>query len=175
MEVYYMLTVNKYSKNIKDEFYLDNNCDVRRLKDGYQNRFKKDDLAKFFFTGTYWRIQVPKARTTISKHHIVWILSGNNLPDNMQIDHIDGDVHNNHISNLRLVDSQTNRRNTAKRNDNTSGITGIYWSNYHQHYVIRRTINGKRISRSRKTLPDAKLVLQELIDLGDGYTVRHGK
>ena len=45
----------------------------------------------------------------------------------MQIDHIDGNRENNVISNLRLVNNRENTMNRRKRNDNTSGITGVSW------------------------------------------------
>lgn len=171
-----MLTVNKYLTTLLDEFYLDTNGDVRRSKDGYLGRFSKGDLAKFFIASNgYERIQVPKARTTLTKAHLVYVLAGNTIPNHLEIDHRDGDRTNNKIDNLRLVDRQLNCKNRTKRSDNTSGVTGINWSDYHQHYVIRRTINGKRLSRSRKTFAEALKVLDELKAMGDGYTARHGK
>ena len=44
-----MLTVNKYKDILLDEFYLDENHEVRRSKDGYHKRFKKGDLAKHHY------------------------------------------------------------------------------------------------------------------------------
>lgn len=171
-----MHTVNKHLNTLLSEFYLDSTGEVRRSKDGYLGRFNKGDLANFFIgTGGYERIQVPKARTHLLKSHLVFVLAGNTIPDHLEIDHIDGNKLNNKIDNLRLVDRQTNCKNRTKRSDNTSGVTGIHWSDYHGHYVIRRMINGKRISRSRKTMQEALEVLEELKALGDGYTDRHGK
>lgn len=171
-----MLSVNKHLQVLLDEFYLDEQGEVRRSKDGYLGRFKQGDLAKFFVgAGGYERIQIPKARTTLTKSHLVFVLAGNNIPDHLEIDHIDGNRTNNKIDNLRLVDRQINCKNRTKRSDNTSGVTGINWSEYHGHYVIRRVINNKRVSRSRKTMQEALEVLYELKALGDEYTDRHGK
>lgn len=171
-----MLTVNKYKDILLDEFYLDENHEVRRSKDGYHKRFKKGDLANFFIGNEgYLCIQVPKARTTVKKSHLVLLLSGVNIPDDMVVDHIDGNKTNDSISNLRIVTSRQNNCNRPIRSDNTSGITGIRWSDYHKHYVIRRTVNGKRLSRSRKTLEEAIVVLEELKKLDSDYTDRHGK
>lgn len=171
-----MHIVNNHLNTLLSEFYLDNTGEVRRSKDGYLGRFSKGDLAKFFIsTSGYERIQVPKARTTLQKSHLVFVLAGNSIPNHLEIDHIDGDKLNNKIDNLRLVDRQINCKNRTKRSDNTSGVTGINWSEYHGHYVIRRVINNKRISKSRKTMQEALAVLEELKALGDDYTDRHGK
>ena len=170
-----MHTVNKHLNILLSEFYLDNSGEVRRSKDGYLGRFSKGDLAKFFISTGYEKIQVPKARTTVQKSHLVFVLAGNTIPNHLEIDHIDGDKLNNKIDNLRLVDRQTNCKNRPKRSDNASGVTGIHWSEYHGRYFIRRTINNKRLSRSRKTMQEALEVLEELKALGDNYTDRHGK
>lgn len=171
-----MLTVNKHLEVLLEEFYLDEQGEVRRSKDGYLGRFNKGDLAKFFVTsGGYEKIQVPKARATIAKAHLVYVLAGNKIPDHLEIDHIDGNRLNNKIENLRLVDRQINSKNRCKRSDNTSGVTGINWCNYKGKYVIRRVVNGKRLSRSRKTMEEALEVLKELDAMDNDYTVRHGK
>lgn len=166
----------KHRTTLLEEFYLDSECNVRRSKDGYLNRFAKGDLARFHTNPFgYDLIQIPRARVTITKGQLVWILAGNEIPDGMEIDHIDGNRRNNHISNLRLVTRAINNRNRKKRSDNTSGVTGIRWSEYHQHYVIRRTIGNVRHSRSRKTMEEALLVLAELTAMDPNYTERHGK
>jgi hypothetical protein len=172
-----MKNVNKYKDILLAEFYLDENQEVRRSKDGYLNRFKKGDLAKFYKgTGGYLNIQIPQGiRRTVKKHELIWILNGKSIPPGYEIDHKDGDKTNNDISNLRLVDRKLNNRNRKKRSDNTSGVTGIRWSEYHKHYVIRRTVGDKRLSRSRKTFDEALKVLEELKQMDTSYTERHGK
>lgn len=171
------LTVNKHKQVLLGEFYLDVNNQVRRSKDGYLGRFSKDDLATFFQDKNegYWYIQIPKARATVRRSHLVMLLKGIHIPEGMHVDHIDGNTSNDHPDNLRVVSERTNHCNRKKRSDNTSGITGIRWSDYHGHYVIRRTVNGKRLSRSRKTLEEAIIVLDELTKMDSAYSERHGK
>lgn len=169
--------VNKYKDILLDEFYLDDCEEIRRSKDGYLGRFKKDDLAKFFKDAAgYYAIQIPQGiRRVVKKHELKWLLSYGEIPEGYEIDHRDGNVTNNSMNNLRLVTRKINSRNRKKRSDNTSGITGINWSEYHNHYVIRRTIGNKRVSKSRKTLEEAILVLEELKKMDSTYTQRHGK
>ena len=166
----------RHKQLILDNFYLDANCIVRRSKDGYLNRFKKGDEANVHFDDAgYARITLPKLRESVTRSHVVIILSGVDIPAGYNVDHIDGNPQNDHISNLRVVTPRVNHCNRRKRVDNTSGITGINWCNYHGHYVIRRTVNGKRLSRNRKTLQEAILVMEELSKLDSAYTQRHGK
>jgi hypothetical protein len=57
-------------------------------------------------------------------------------PTDMQIDHIDGDRHNNNLSNLRVVTNQQNHynRTTAK---------GCYWNPTNNNWRAVIGINGK--------------------------------
>lgn len=170
-----MLTINRYSQIFHDNFYIDTSGNVRRSKDGYLNRFKKDDLATFHpGEGGYLYIQIPKVRTTVKRSHLVLLLSGIQIPDDKEVDHKDGDNTNDHPLNLRVVNRRINSCNRKLRVDNSSGVTGIRWSDYHQHFVIRRTVKGVRYSRSRKTMEAALQVLAELTALDTDYTVRHG-
>ena len=170
-----MHKVVKYKQNLLSEFYLDSSGTVRRSQEGYLGRFKKGDKAKFFKQQEYWSIQIPKVRGIVKRSHLVLLLSGYELQKGEEVDHIDGNRDNDHPSNLRAVTRRVNSCNRKKRSDNTSGITGIRWSEYHGHYVIRRTVNGKRLSRSRKTFEEAKEVLEQLTKMDSAYTCRHGK
>lgn len=165
----------QFYEKFVEHFYLDADQVVRRKLDGYLGRFKAGDPAKFFqSTGDYWYIQIPGVRGTAKRAQVVYSLAFGRIPEGMDIDHIDGDRNNDHPSNLRLVTRAQNNRNRSKRSDNTSGITGIRWSEYHQHYVIRRTVGEKRLSTSRKTLEEAVKALEEYKKLDASYSERHG-
>ncbi len=171
-----MSLVNDHKDKLLSEFHLGTDGEIYRSTDGYLGRFKKGDRANFFKSPYgYMLFQIPGARRTMPKSNLMFILHGFDIPEGMEIDHRDGDKTNDQISNLRLVTRQINNRNRKKRSDNTSGVTGIRWSDYHQHYVIRRTVGNKRLSRSRKTLDEALAALEELKLMDDTYTERHGK
>ena len=172
------MLIHDHKEVLLKSLYLDkDDITIRRAVDGYFDRYKKGDAVIPFLSGKpqYLCMHIPKTRKTIKITHVLQLLRNLPLPEKVFIDHIDGDVNNNKRDNLRLVDHQINNCNRCKRSDNTSGITGIRWSDYHQHYVIRKTVNGKRLSRSRKTMEAAKIVLAELIAMDDIYTARHGK
>jgi len=43
------------------------------------------------------------------------------------LDHIDGDITNNRIANLRVANSVENQGNSRRPKHNTSGIKGVHW------------------------------------------------
>ena len=51
------------------------------------------------------------------------------VPKNLVVDHIDRNRTNNNKNNLRLASFVENNRNSSKYRSNTSGITGVAWSN----------------------------------------------
>lgn len=173
---------NQYIDILREYYYLDSEGNLRYKKQGYLNRYSKDDLVKAHFdTMGYLNIVIPTIRTkgngcaSVKLAHVIWVFSGNTLPNNMCLDHIDGNRSNNKLSNLRLVTVRQNNKNRRKRSDNTSGITGICWNKSHKTWCIRKTIYGKRLTTYRKDLKEAKKVLENFLKLDDEYTERHGK
>lgn len=59
------------------------------------------------------------------------------------VDHIDGRRFDNRISELRMASSTQNNQNKRIRSDNTSGVTGVYWSNDRNKWYVQITIGGK--------------------------------
>ena len=178
-----MLTSLKYKDLLLEEFYLDtDDVTIRRNKDGYYNRFKKHDVVTpYTLKGNkgmdYKGIHIPRTRTTISLPWLLTILRDIPFKDKQVIDHIDGDFTNNTRSNIRVVSQKINSKNRKKHSNNTSGYTGITWNKKANLYYIRRTVKGKRIYQSSKTLEEAVIILDSLKELGlkDDYSERHGE
>ena len=78
-------------------------------------------------------------------HRIVYFLNTGVDPEEKQVDHVDRDILNNKISNLRLATNSQNQFNTNKRKDNTSGVVGVYW--FAQHKKWASSITEKKLSR----------------------------
>jgi hypothetical protein len=74
-------------------------------------------------------------------HRIVWTMHGNAPMD--FIDHINGDVLDNRIENLRAVTHSQNCMNTRLRSDSTSGIKGVHWNNTKQMWRGVVIVDGK--------------------------------
>ena len=61
-------------------------------------------------------------------------------------DHKDRNLLNNRRNNLRLATFQENARNHNKQKNNSSGVTGVYWSKSNQAWRATIVINKKNIS-----------------------------
>ena len=83
---------------------------------------------------------------TINVHVLVWDTFGNQERNShaLQIDHIDGDIKNNHISNLQLL---TNRDNTIKGwagKPTSSKYAGVCWHKKANKWGAYIKFNGKQ-------------------------------
>lgn len=76
-------------------------------------------------------------------HRIAWILVKGEIPDGMEIDHIDHNPANNRISNLRLVTKEGNRKNRGRDSRNKSGFNGVHWSDNANAWCVQVRTNGK--------------------------------
>ena len=87
----------------------------------FSPRARKGQLVGSFDTDGYRRTTLNGK--SVSLHRIVWLLHNDDSPE--QIDHIDRNVKNNKISNLRASDNTKNQQNVSIRIDNTSGHIGV--------------------------------------------------
>lgn len=60
-------------------------------------------------------------------HRVAWAIATGEWPDG-QIDHINGVRNDNRLCNLRVVSNLINSMNRGRKKNNTSGVTGVYWS-----------------------------------------------
>ena len=75
-------------------------------------------------------------------HRVIWkMMTG---AEAEEIDHIDGNRSNNSWSNLRSVSASINRRNAARRSDNKSGVTGVWWNAQKQKWQAAISLGGKQ-------------------------------
>lgn len=75
-------------------------------------------------------------------HRLIWFYMTKEWPN--QIDHINGIRNDNRWCNLRNVTAEQNSKNNKKRNDNTSGITGVSFSRRHNLWCAYISNLGKR-------------------------------
>lgn len=61
-------------------------------------------------------------------HRFIWEMHYGEIPDELQIDHINGIRDDNRIENLRLVNNAQNQLNSKLRSSNKIGIKGVYKS-----------------------------------------------
>lgn len=95
----------------------------------------------------YYRIRV--LDVSYYAHRLAWLYVHGVYPE--QIDHINGDGLDNRIVNLRSVSHKTNHKNMPKQRNNTSGVTGVYWSTADQCWVSRIKVNNETQNLGRST------------------------
>lgn len=139
--------------NIKFEDYLEiSNISPSGLvwKTNTSSRTVNSTKAGWLDTSNgYWKVEL--LGKNYYAHRIIYILAtAQNLEDDLQIDHIDGNRSNNSISNLRKVDNLLNSKNIRKRITNKSGVTGISYDSAQDRWVVRWVMDGVR---KTKTFP----------------------
>ena len=65
--------------------------------------------------------------------------------ESLVVDHINHDINDNRKNNLRIVTFQQNAMNRLIYSNNTSGVTGVSWSNRDQVWVACITYKYKTI------------------------------
>jgi len=64
-------------------------------------------------------------------------------PDNKEfVDHIDGNILNNKVENIRWATKSQNCMNRVKASNNTSGYKGVCWNKQHQKWMAMIHLNG---------------------------------
>lgn len=76
-------------------------------------------------------------------HRIVWEMHNGDIPEGMEIDHIDGNRLNNKIDNLRMVTHQQNVWNTKPQNNKKAPLKGLAWCNFTKKWRVRLQKNSK--------------------------------
>ena len=70
-----------------------------------------------------------------------------NYHGELDVDHINGNITDNSIENLRIVCRQNNSSNLNKlQKNNTSGFRGVHFSKYKEKWTASLVINRKRIN-----------------------------
>lgn len=128
----------------------------------------------------------------VQVHRIIWTLICGDIKSGHVIDHIDGNPFNNRISNLREIPTADNTRNSKRREDNKTGVNGVFRTKpgYRRgdgcYMAFWNDKTGKRVSRAfaiRKYGEEQALKLavearnkgiEELKTQGIYYSDRHG-
>jgi HNH endonuclease/AP2 domain len=150
-----------------------------------------------FVAGSIWtdkksdrqRFQVRYNKTHWYVHRILWVMRNSSIDDGLAIDHIDGNSLNNSVENLRLVSTTVNLRNTKQQKNNSSGITGVYFTTTNGYTYARaywcnlsgkleqKNFSCKKLGRDlafQQACEYRQQMLAELNASGAGYSERHG-
>lgn len=94
----------------------------------------------------YLRVRVNHA--LYRAHVLAWFYMTGEWPESV-IDHINGVRHDNRWSNLRSVTHQENSKNSQRKRNNTSGVSGVYWSADRGKWQAQIKVNYKMLYLGR--------------------------
>ena len=97
---------------------------------------KRETTRKYYITELSGR--------SFFNHRIIYGIHHGVTDFEKAIDHIDGNVQNNDIKNLRLVTASENKLNSKIHKNNKSGHKNIYFREKYKSYNCGITINGKQ-------------------------------
>ncbi|CCV12980.1 HNH endonuclease signature motif containing protein [Mesorhizobium sp. STM 4661] len=105
-------------------------------------------------------------------HRVIWMMVYGYWPD--EVDHDDGVRPNNILTNLKDKDHAGNMQNMTKREDNSSGQTGVSWDQHRQRWQVHITHNKKHIALGRFVSKDEAISRYREKKTTLGLSERHG-
>lgn len=79
-------------------------------------------------------------------HRVAWAMHyGKWPPDELDVDHINGERDDNSAANLRIATRSQNLANSKRPSTNTSGIKGVVWSKSEGCWKAQIRVQGKSI------------------------------
>lgn len=118
--------------------------------------------------------QVKVNGTYYNEHRIIMLIVNGDLPEGMQVDHINHDRADNRLVNLRFVTHTQNGRNTKLPVTNTTGVIGVSYKKKYDKYYAQIYIKGKNIYLGwHDTLEEAAAARAEA-EIKYGFHPNHG-
>lgn len=108
-------------------------------------------------------------------HRIIWEMHNGEVPENLMIDHEDGNGLNNKIENLRIVDGFESAKNYPLLSSNASGVSGVNWHSAAKKWQARITSNGKRIALGFFDKKEDAVIARLKANLQYGFHKNHGR
>ena len=87
---------------------------------------------------SYYATRKNKNKSRIIMHRILI-----NCPENLQVDHINGNGLDNRKENLRICTTSQNAKNKRLNKNNTSGFKGVIWCKHHKKWLARICVDRK--------------------------------
>jgi hypothetical protein len=96
-------------------------------------------------------------RVNFKIHRLVAIAFVPNIDDKKCVDHVDNDILNNTVGNLRWATDQENNRNCRLSSKNKTGVKGVCYDKKYSKFRAHIRIDGIAINLGRfNTLEEAK-------------------
>jgi hypothetical protein len=123
---------------------------------------------------TYYKV-VRFQKVLYYAHVLIWIMHHGFIPKDFEPDHIDHNGSNNRLNNLKLVTRLDNQHNLTKRDNNTSGITGVSYCSDRDKWRAQITINRHQINLGSFTDITSAIKARKTVEIKYEFHKNHGK
>lgn len=106
-------------------------------------------------------------------HRVIWAIIHNEWPED-GVDHVSGDRRDNRPGNLRAATNEVNSRNQKRREDNSSGATGVYRSRSGKKWYAQVKVNYRVVHVGTFDSFDAAVAARKLAEREHGFHANHG-
>jgi hypothetical protein len=161
LETMKTMTPNPHDyKTISSYFNYNPDTGIITWKIKRSNRKPIGSIAGVVDSNGYRRIKVtPKLYLA---HRIAWLLYYKQWPDKI-VDHINMNVDDNRICNLRIATNSQNMMNASKYKSNSTGFKGVHYRSREKRFVGQITINRQKFNTKYcKTPEEAHQELKKL-------------
>lgn len=118
----------------------------------------------------------PVKGTHLYGHRAAWAhYYGEWPPDEMEVDHVNGDRADNRIENLRLVTPAENSKNKRLQKINTSGCSGVMWATSRERWEASISDSGKHIHLGSYHTKEEAVAARRAAEKVLGYHEKHGR
>ncbi|MBO5957131.1 MAG: HNH endonuclease [Bacteroidales bacterium] len=80
----------------------------------YKKELKSERLNKYGYYEVYLHVKGNRKKKKYKVHRLIYETFNGIIPEDLTVDHIDGDKHNNKLSNLQLLTREENSSKAAK-------------------------------------------------------------
>jgi hypothetical protein len=147
-------------------------CETQRAALTWNARFANKEAFTTAHTDGYLSGCIFRRR--YQAHRIIWALYFGEWPAG-QIDHINGVRTDNRLANLRDVSQSDNQRNAARRRDNISGVTGVYWNKNERKWMAQINGDKRQIHLGYFTNIDDAVAARKAAERQHNYHPSHGR
>lgn len=110
----------------------------------------------------------------MAAHRVAWVLAHGFWPKN-EIDHANGNRSDNRLENLRHVSHQENARNQKRKLSNTSGHTGVAYSEKRRKWVAYIRVDYRKKALGRFDRKSDAVAARKSAEAHYGFHHNHGR